>query len=242
MRLMPKPILLLLFALATPFSHAEDDFLSTGRYEDVNPQTKEKKAVQIFNRVQVAKEYNVIRYFFTYTCEYGEKYDRDMQVWASSLPAGFQYVRVPVITQEPNTVTGAFAYYAAYLANRIRIGDFQREAYDLIKRKGKDPSDIKTYIQAAKQAKYDINAYQKALLGNQVNLLVKNAIILGAKYNVNYTPTLTIGGLYSINPEPIAGDKISFIEFANAIASKYIMENKSAITQGINVNGENNAR
>ena len=48
-------------------------------------------------------------------------------------------------------------------------------------------------------------------------------------YKIQYTPTLTVGGLYTLNPEPIAESKTSFVDFANAITSKFINENGTAI-------------
>ncbi|NWK51904.1 hypothetical protein HYG89_04900 [Acinetobacter sp. SwsAc5] len=208
---------------------AQDSLLTSGRVQAVDPKTQQKVEVQIFGRTNVANEYNIVRFFFTYTCPYGEKYDEEMAIWGSSLPKKFKYVRVPVITQEPNSVVGAYAYYAAWQTNKVRINEFQKHAYQLIKQENKDPSDQWTYYQAAKRAGLNTEIFKRNWTTAQTERLVKNAIILGSKYKVEYTPTLTVGGIYTLNPEPIAESKTSFIDFANAITSKYISENGTAI-------------
>lgn len=208
---------------------AQDSLLTSGRVQAVDPKTQQKVEVQIFGRTNVANEYNIVRFFFTYTCPYGEKYDEEMAIWGSSLPKKFKYVRVPVITQEPNSVVGAYAYYAAWQTNKVRINEFQKHAFQLIKQENKDPSDQWTYYQAAKRAGLNTEIFKRNWTTAQTERLVKNAIILGSKYKVEYTPTLTVGGIYTLNPEPIAESKTSFIDFANAITSKYISENGTAI-------------
>lgn len=218
-----------LVGLISTATFAQDSLLATGQVSATDPKTNEKVNVQIFSRTNVANEFNIVRFFFTYTCPYGERYDEEMAVWGSSLPKKFKYVRVPVITQEPNSVVGAFAYYAAWQTNKLRINEFQRHAFNLIKQENKDPSDQWTYYQAAKRAGLNTETFKNNWTTPQTERLVKNAIILGSKYKVNYTPTLTVGGIYTLNPEPIAESKTSFIDFANAITSKYISENGTAI-------------
>ncbi len=219
----------LMVGLISTSAMAQDSLLTSGRVQAVDPKTQQKVDVQIFGRTNVANEYNIVRYFFTYTCPYGEKYDEEMAIWGASLPNKFKYVRVPVITQEPNSVVGAYAYYAAWQTNKVRINEFQKHAYELIKQENKDPSDQWTYYQAAKRAGLNTEIFKRNWTTTQTERLVKNAIILGSKYKVEYTPTLTVGGIYTLNPEPIAESKTSFIDFANAITSKYISENGTAI-------------
>lgn len=219
----------LMVGLISTSAMAQDSLLTSGRVQAVDPKTQQKVDVQIFGRTNVANEYNIVRYFFTYTCPYGEKYDEEMAIWGASLPKKFKYVRVPVITQEPNSVVGAYAYYAAWQTNKVRINEFQKHAYQLIKQENKDPSDQWTYYHAAKRAGLNTEIFKRNWTTAQTERLVKNAIILGSKYKVEYTPTLTVGGIYTLNPEPIAESKTSFIDFANAIASKYISENGTAI-------------
>lgn len=219
----------LMVGLISTSAMAQDSLLTSGRVQAVDPKTQQKVDVQIFGRTNVANEYNIVRYFFTYTCPYGEKYDEEMAIWGASLPKKFKYVRVPVITQEPNSVVGAYAYYAAWQTNKVRINEFQKHAYELIKQENKDPSDQWTYYQAAKRAGLNTEIFKRNWTTTQTERLVKNAIILGSKYKVEYTPTLTVGGIYTLNPEPIAESKTSFIDFANAITSKYISENGTAI-------------
>lgn len=208
---------------------AQDSLLSTGKVSATDPKTNEQVEVQIFNRTNVSNEYNIVRFFFTYTCPYGERYDEEMASWGATLPNKFKYVRVPVITQEPNSVVGAYAYYAAWQTNKKRINEFQRHAYDLIKQQNKDPSNQWTYYQAAKLAGLNTEIFKKHWTTDHTERLVKNAIILGSKYKISFTPTLTVGGIYTLNPEPIAESKTSFIDFANGITSKYISENGTAI-------------
>lgn len=219
----------LMVGLISTSAMAQDSLLTSGRVQAVDPKTQQKVDVQIFGRTNVANEYNIVRYFFTYTCPYGEKYDEEMAIWGASLPNKFKYVRVPVITHEPNSVVGAYAYYAAWQTNKVRINEFQKHAYELIKQENKDPSDQWTYYQAAKRAGLNTEIFKRNWTTTQTERLVKNAIILGSKYKVEYTPTLTVGGIYTLNPEPIAESKTSFIDFANAITSKYISENGTAI-------------
>ena len=230
MRLTTKTISIALIAItgSLSFAHA-DDFLSTGKVTATDPNTNKKIHIQVFGRSSVPNEYNVVRFFFSYTCPYGEKYDEEMAIWGSSLPNKFKYVRVPVITQEPNSVVGAFAYYAAWNTDRSKINEFQRQAFQLIKQENKDASDQWTYYQAAKRAGMNTANFKANWTTKRTELLVKNAIILGNKYKIQYTPTLTVGGLYTLNPEPIAESKTSFVDFANAITSKFINENGTAI-------------
>lgn len=208
---------------------AQDQLLNSGRIDAIDPQTNKKTNVQIFGRANVANEYNVFRYFFTYTCPYGAKYDEQMSSWGKSLPSKFKYVRVPVITQEPNSMIGAKAYYAAWQTDKSKIDLFQKHAYNLIQVQGKDPSDKWTYFEAAKKAGMNTQIFTAQFGTDKSGLLIKNAVILGVKYQITSTPTLTIGGIYTLNPEPIAESKTSFIDFANAMASKYISENGMAI-------------
>lgn len=230
MRLMLKKSVLAigLIAFGTVI-HAQDNLLQTGKATGIDPKTSQKVDVQIFGRTSVQNEFNVIRFFFTYTCDYGQKYDAEMAQWSKTLPSKFKYVRVPVITQEPNSTVGAFAYYAAFQTDKTKINLFQQHAFNLIKTLGKDPSDQWTYYEAAKRAGLNLTTFKKHWGTQRTVLLVKNAVILGAKYKVDYTPTLTVGGIYTLTPEPIAESKTSFIDFANAITSKYIAENGVAI-------------
>lgn len=218
-----------LVVLISTSAIAQDALLTTGRVSATDPKTNQKVDVQIFSRINVANEYNIVRFFFTYTCPYGERYDDEMAVWGASLPKKFKYVRVPVITHEPNSIVGAYAYYAAWQTNKLRINEFQRHTFNLIKQQNKDPSDQWTYYEAAKRAGLNTEIFKKNWTTTQTERLVKNAIILGSKYKVDYTPTLSVGGIYTLNPEPIAESKTSFIDFANAITSKYISENGTAI-------------
>lgn len=227
MRLISKSLLLV--SLVSTAALAADSLLSTGKVRATDPKTNETVDVQIFGRTNVAQEYNIVRFFFTYTCPYGEKYDNEMATWGASLPSKFKYVRVPVITQEPNTLVGAFAYYAAWQTDKRRINEFQSQAFHLIRQENKDPSDQWTYYIAAKRAGMNTEVFKKHWSTDKTERLVKNAVILGSKYKVQYTPTLTVGGIYTLTPEPIAESKTSFIEFANAITSKYISENGTAI-------------
>lgn len=225
-----KPSTCLLgLVLVASLVRADDSFLDTGIVNAVDPDTKTPVSVQIFGRTQVNNETKVVRYFFTYTCPFGSKYDHDMAVWGASLPANIRFIRVPIITNEPNSMVGAVAYYAAYQTNRLRIDEFQSRAYTLIRDENRDPSDPRTYIDAARLAKLDVATFHKMAISPKTQLLVKNAVILGQKYKVVSIPTLTVGGLYTLTPEPLAESKTSFIEFANAIASKYINENRTAI-------------
>ncbi|MBF4454051.1 hypothetical protein IRT38_01290 (plasmid) [Acinetobacter sp. SK-43] len=228
-QMLSKSFFVVSLSLICLSTNAQDNLLATGKATGVDPRTSQKVDVQIFGRSSVQNEFNVIRFFFTYTCDYGEKYDAEMAVWGSTLPSKFKYVRVPVITQEPNSTVGAFAYYAAYQTDKSKINQFQQHAFNLIKHQGKDPSDQWTYYEAAKRAGLNLNIFKKHWGTEKTVLLVKNAVILGAKYKVDYTPTLTVGGIYTLNPEPIAESKTSFIDFANAITSKYISENGVAI-------------
>lgn len=170
-----------------------------------------------------------MRFFFTYTCEHGVKYDKEMAQWGRTIPKNFKYVRVPVITQEPHSTVGAFAYYAAFQTDKSKLDLFQDYAFRMIQQQGKSPSDQWTYYDAAKKAGMNTTEFKKHWTTKKTQQLVQNAVILGSKYKISHTPTLTVGGIYAINPEPIANSNISFIEFANAIASKFINENGMAI-------------
>jgi protein dithiol oxidoreductase (disulfide-forming) len=228
MRLTSKIVLLTsLFFSTTAF--AQDSLMTNGVFQAVDPNTKQKVELQIFGRTSVPNEYNAVRFFFTYTCPYGQKYDNEMAIWGSSLPTNFKYVRVPVITQEPNSVVGAYAYYAAIQTNKLKINEFQKEAFKLIKQENKDPSDQWTYYQAAKRVGMNTEVFKSHWTTKRTENFIKNAIVLASKYKVSYTPTLTVGGIYTLNPEPIAESKTSFIDFANALTSKYIKENGTAI-------------
>lgn len=62
---------------------AQDNLLITGKATAIDPRSSQKVDVQIFYRTSVQNEFNVIRFFFTYTCEYGQKYDAEMGTsWA----------------------------------------------------------------------------------------------------------------------------------------------------------------
>lgn len=221
-------IALLISALTTSSIYA-DNLLNTGKVTTTHPVTQKETEVKIFNRLNVDNEFRAIRFFFTYTCPYGEKYDEEMAIWGGTLPKSFRYVRVPVITQEPNSMVGAFAYYAAAETDKTKLNNFQRQVYRLVKDEMKDPSDQFTYLKAAKAAGMNPEVYKRNWSTPRTVRLVRNAAILGQKYKIESTPTLTIGGLYTLTPEPIADSKTSFIDFANAITSKYISENRTAI-------------
>lgn len=227
--MLKKSILTFSLSLVATVGFAQDSLLQSGKATGIDPKTSQKVDVQIFGRASVQNEFNVVRFFFTYTCDYGQKYDPEMAQWSKTLPSKFKYVRVPVITQEPNSTVGAFAYYAAYQTDKFKIDQFQQHAFNLIKTLGKDPSDQWTYHEAAKRAGLNLTTFKKHWGTQRTVLLVKNAVILGAKYKVDYTPTITVGGIYTLTPEPIAESKTSFIDFANAITSKYIAENGVAI-------------
>ena len=220
---------LFLFAALASTSIFADNLMQTGKVSATDPKTNQKKEIQIFSRTNVVTEYNVMRFFFTYTCDFGQKYDKEMAQWGRSLPKNFKYVRVPVITQEPHSTVGAFAFYAAQQTDKSKLDLFQHHAFDLIQNKGKSPSDQWTYNDAARLAGMNTKQFQKHWGTDKTVKLVKNAVILGAKYKISQTPTLTVGGIYSINPEPLAQSNTSFVEFANAIASKFISENGMAI-------------
>ncbi|NNH79206.1 hypothetical protein HLH17_16435 [Acinetobacter sp. ANC 5380] len=223
-----RNFLILCAALAST-SLLANDVVRTGKVSAVDPNTNQKKEIQIFNRVNVNNEYNVMRFFFTYTCDYGAKYDKEMAQWGKTLPRNFKYVRVPVVTQEPHSIVGTFAFYAAQQTDKSKLDLFQHHAFNLIQNKGKSPSDQWTYLDAAKLAGMNTKLFQNNWGTERTKKLVKNAVILGAKYKISQTPTLTVGGIYSINPEPLAESNTSFVEFANAIASKFIAENGMAI-------------
>ena len=97
-QMLKSSVMVISLALLNTGVLAQDNLLLTGKATAIDPRSSQKVDVQIFGRTNVQNEFNVIRFFFTYTCDYGQKYDPEMATWAKTLPPKFKYVRVPVIT------------------------------------------------------------------------------------------------------------------------------------------------
>ncbi|ONG37364.1 hypothetical protein BKE30_14630 [Alkanindiges hydrocarboniclasticus] len=181
----------------------------------------------VYATVNVSSDQKLVRYFFSYTCPYCRKYDSSMSRWGKTLPKPMRFIRTPVITDNENSVTGAYGYYTVLQAMPTKLDAYQDTVYTNIQDRGLSADDLNTYLISAIQIGIPRDLFIRTWKLDSTRNLVNNASILGSKYNVRRTPTIGVGGKYSFDPEILNSGSLDLYTFSNVMVSKYIQERGS---------------
>lgn len=172
----------------------------------------------------VAEDAEKVLYFFAFDCAFCLRNDTYFWTWGTSLPAPIVFEPIPVIANGAKEILMARAYYAAKLAQPVRIAYFMQETYLALQLAAQDPEQLATYLACARKAGIDGDAFEKAWKSQASMRELILARRRFAHYQPDATPALVMNGAYLIGPDVTAGDYELFFQLANGLLSQYLVK------------------
>lgn len=174
----------------------------------------------------ISGEHRNVRMFFSPTCEFSRQHHEMIFRWGMTLPKTLSFMPTPVIASSDDSVApNALIFYSVWFADPAKLGAYMLKVYDLIQGSAGDPTDIKTYMEAARRAGIKIDAVADAFNKPQITEACASATRIGARYRLERTPTVGVCGRYAVTPDGVAGNRDLFVQLLNALTSKAILDN-----------------
>lgn len=206
---------------ASPFDEA--DMHAPSEVLGLDPQRRQQPVIPPRTPLEPGDADKVL-YFFAFDCTFCLRNDTYFWTWGTSLPAPITFEPVPVIASTTKEILMARAYYAAQIAQPVRIAYFMQETYMALQLAPNDPERLDTYLKCARNAGIAEDAFRKAW--NSTASM--RALILARKrfahYQPDATPALVMNGAYLIGPDVTAGDYELFFQLANGLLSQYLVK------------------
>ncbi len=176
---------------------------------------------------QIGGEWDVVRLFFSFSCPFSKDWHDAFVKWGRSLPNGMNFLPTPLVTlDDDESYPSALAFYSVLKASPARIMDFMVKSYEGVQERKLDPTDVRTYIMAAANAKVDMKEFGRLMSSQAMSNMVERAGLVRQKYKVAHTPSFGIHGRYVASPEGVAGNPGLMLQLLNALVSKSMIELK----------------
>lgn len=206
---------------ASPFDDAE--MTSPNDILGIDPERRQQPVIPRRTPLDPGDADKVL-YFFAFDCTFCMRNDTYFWTWGTSLPAPITFEPVPVIANTTKEILMGRAYYAAKIAQPVRIAYFMQETYMALQLAPNDPEHIDTYLHCAHKAGIAEDAFRKAWNSNASMRELIRARKRFAHYQPDATPALVMNGAYLIGPDVTAGDYELFFQLANGLLSQYLVK------------------
>jgi thiol:disulfide interchange protein DsbA len=177
-----------------------------------------------------ADETTVIE-FFKFDCPYCRNYHALLSHWGESLPRPLHFRFQPVLEGDAagkilnKNAVGYLAFKAITASSQNNsnvVVAFMAHAYDIEQDTPGIISNPNTWADAASASGADVGAFEKAW-GNGKGDLVSD-LRRQQHYALSATPSLVVCGKYVITPDNTSGNDAMFMQLANAVVSKCLIE------------------
>lgn len=184
-----------------------------------------KNAPPLYHTVgNIAGEWMVVRYFFSFTCNFSKEYHDAIYQWGMSLPNSVSFRPTIVFgANDDGGIPAAITFYALWRNQPHLIKQFMVMAYNNIGQGVLDPTDIKTYLRIAGEVGADLDMLGKTMRSKVIMDDAMAGGVAANRYNVKTTPSLGVGGRYLTTPDSVGGKSDLLIQLLNALTSKMII-------------------
>lgn len=160
---------------------------------------------------------------FEFGCPYCRQMNAALLHWGRSLPKSYSFTQMPALVTDqyfPMTL----ATFAVYEIDPSRIPAFEDKAFSLVQTWKKPLSDPAVYLAAANAAGIPPKTFIQAVNSQSVKALTVEDGEIMKITGVTKTPSLIICGKYVIDPSDTRGNASMFIQLANGLVSRCMME------------------
>lgn len=178
----------------------------------------------IANKYQDDKQ--VVRFYFSFSCQYCKRVHNFIRTWGQSLPSGMRYIETPVISNTPSSKMLAYAYefVKANAKTDYYVEKYTTNIYKHI-HKIQNTDELSRLIKEAMDAsKINTDAFMKRLRTNEFLDYMKTINEQQIAYAIDRTPSIVIGNKYITHLEYVKGDTSKFIELINAVTNIHLMD------------------
>lgn len=165
--------------------------------------------------------------FFKFNCPVCRKYHAILERWGGTLPKQFIFQFIPVAegdgVQPISTESGLgmLGFWSAEMSgNREQRAAFSEEMYGLYQDRHVKitPAEV---ISVAAESQIPMKAFEKAWRSQMPS---SPGLARQVFYQPSVTPTMVVCGKYVITPDNALGNQDTFIQLANAMVSKCMVE------------------
>lgn len=191
--------------------------------------TQEIDEKQIFSTVTPINEEDdtAVLVFFKFSCPVCRNYHAMLEHWGSTLPKPFIFQFIPVAEGDgANSISmesglGMLAFWSAEMSgNHEQRNTFTNDMYALYqdRRIKITPEEI---IGLASTSHISMSRFEKAW---RAQAKTSPGLARQMHYKPSATPTMVVCGKYMITPDNALGNPDTFIQLANAMVSKCMIE------------------
>ncbi len=192
---------------------------SPGQIGSLN-QAKPYREVQLPENLHLDK--TVIE-VFEYGCPYCRQMNAAMLNWGKSIPDGYRFTQMPALNADkyfPMTM----ATFGVYETDPGKLVSFEENAFSLVQTYKKPLDAPVVYLTAAHEAGIDVAALIQSINSPTVKALTAEDAEIMKITQITRTPSLIICGKYVIDPSNTKGNASMFIQLANGLLSRCMME------------------
>ncbi|MBN6739630.1 DsbA family protein [Acidithiobacillus sp. MC6.1] len=160
---------------------------------------------------------------FEYGCPYCRQMNAAMLNWGKSIPKGYRFTQMPALIADqyfPMTM----ATFGVYETDPGKLQAFEENAFSLVQTYKKPLNAPVVYLTAAHEAGIDVGALIRAIDSPTVKALTAEDAEIMKITQITRTPSLIICGKYVIDPSDTKGNASMFIQLANGLLSRCMME------------------
>lgn len=163
--------------------------------------------------------------FFSFACPHCAANDAGMDHWGRTLPGVVSFRQVPVLSNEPQLLMRARAYYVAMhvATDADKLAAFRARLFEDAQRGQSTPQSYSYYEQVAVANGLDGGAYRASWNEPKVRNAMLADYHLQQELNINAVPALYLAGRYVITPDDAQGDMPTFYKLANGILSMQLV-------------------
>lgn len=160
---------------------------------------------------------------FSFGCTYCRRMNPALLNWGKSIPRGYTFTQMPALIEDqyfPMTM----ATFGVYETAPEKIPAFEEKAFSLVQTYKQPMDQASVYLTAANEAGINVSQLVKTIQGPTVRALTAEDAEIMKITQITKTPSLIICGKYVIDPSDTHGNASMFIQLANGLLSRCMME------------------
>lgn len=164
---------------------------------------------------------NIVRYYFSFTCQYCKQVESFVSVWGRSLPRGILYKATPVVddTDSSRMLAVAYHYVQKNALNEYYVDKFVTNIYAHIHKISNTDELSRLIKESMVDAKVHISGFLTSIRDPKFLSILNELKKQQDSYKVSVTPTVVVGSKYMTHLGLAEGDPSRFIEILNAIVN-----------------------
>ena len=161
-----------------------------------------------------------------WSCPYCREINEGALDWASTLPASFRFIQIPVM-QDKNDLRAAALFVGMQITAGHRLAAFESAMFGAVQDSHADPDDPRTIMGAASAANLNPKPFVQAMQHDGVGQTVHEWVQLLAAARPTQTPTFCIGGQYVTDVSRTAGSYQKLFDLVGGLVSKIISQDQA---------------